>query len=125
MPLVERFLRAPRTKYPDTLAKTAHAADLRAVSGKLTIGSGPNRLELYPLRGETSERQMMVYFPEHRLLYGSDPFQQMDGKFFYPQTVWELKSAVEREHLQVDRFFMMHIPPGPWSGVVKTVQEAD
>lgn len=126
VPLIERFVHAARTRYPDSLAKAAHAADLRAVSGKITIGSGPNRMELYPLRGESSERQMMVYFPEHKLLYGSDPFQQMeDGKFFYPQTVWELKSAVEREHLQVDRFFMMHIPPTPWSAVVKVVQEAE
>jgi flavorubredoxin len=117
---------APRTRYPDSLAKSPHAADLRAVSGKTTIGTGPNRLELYPIHGETSERQMLVYFPEHKLLYGSDPFQQLeDGKLFYPQTVYELQSAVEREHLSVDRFFMMHIGPNPWAMVLKTVQEAN
>ncbi len=126
VPLIERFLRAPRTKYPDSLVKSSHVADLRAVSGKTTIGTGPSRMELYPLHGETSERQMMVYFPEHKLLYGSDPFQQMeDGKFFYPQTVYELQNAVEREHLSVDRFFMMHIGPNPWSIVLKTVQDAN
>jgi hypothetical protein len=126
VPLIERFVRAPRTKYPDSLAKTPRTADLRAVSAKITIGNGPNRVELYPIHGETSERQMMVYFPEHKLLYGSDPFQQLeDGKFFYPQTVYELQNAVEREHLPVDRFFMMHIGPNPWSMVLKTVQEAN
>jgi hypothetical protein len=125
-PLIERFIRAPRTKYPDSLAKAARPADLRPVSAKTTIGAGPNRVELYPIHGETSERQMMVYFPEHKLLYGSDPFQQMeDGKLFYPQTVYELESAVEREHLSVDRFFMMHIGPNPWSMVLKTVQDAN
>ena len=125
VPLIERFVRAPRTLYPDALAKTSHAADLRAVSAKTVIGTGPNRLELYPIHGETSERQMMVYFPEHKLLYGSDPFQQMgDGSLFYPQTVSELQSAVEREHLTVDRFFMMHIGVNPWSMVSKTLQEA-
>jgi hypothetical protein len=126
VPLIERFVRAPRTKYPDSLAKTPRTADLRAVSAKITIGNGPNRVELYPIHGETSERQMMVYFPEHKLLYGGDPFQQLeDGKFFYPQTVYELQNAVEREHLSVDRFFMMHIGPNPWSMVLKTVQEAN
>lgn len=125
VPLIDRFVRAPRTKYPDTLAKAPRSADLHAVSGKTTVGSGPNRLELYPIHGETSERQMMVYFPEHKLLYGSDPFQQMpDGTFFYPQTVYELQNAVEREHLPVDRFFMMHIGPNPWSIVGKIVQGA-
>jgi hypothetical protein len=126
VPLIDRFLRAPRTRYPDSLAKAPRRADLRPVSAKTLIGTGANRMELYPLHGETSERQMMVYFPEHRLLYGSDPFQQMeDGKFFYPQTVYELQSAVEREHLSVDRFFMMHIGPTPWSMALKAVQEAN
>ena len=82
-------------------------------------------MELYPIRGETSERQMMVYFPEHKLLYGSDPFQQMeDGSYFYPQTVSELAAAVEREHLAVERFFMMHMGPTPWSAVSKVLQDA-
>ena len=126
VPLIQRFVKAPRTKYPDSLAKAARSADLRPVSAKTTIGSGANRLELYPIHGETSERQMMVYFPEHKLLYGSDPFQQMeDGKLFYPQTVYELKSAVEREHLPVDRFFMMHIGPNPWSMVLNVVEQAN
>jgi len=124
VPLIERFLRGQRTKYPDTLAKSPRAADLRAVSGKTTIGTGPNRLEIYPIHGETSERQMMVYFPEHKLLYGSDPFQELDGKLFYPQTVSELQNAVEREHLSVDRFFMMHIGINPWSKALEVVKEA-
>ena len=47
-----------------------------------------------------------------------------DGTFFYPQTVYELQNAVEREHLPVDRFFMMHIGPNPWSIVGKIVQGA-
>ena len=124
-PLIERFVAAPRKSYPDTLAKSARKANLNPVSGKTLIGSGPNRLELYPIHGETSERQMMVYFPEHKLLYGSDPFQQLDdGKLFYPQTVSELVSAVEREHLSVDRFFMMHIGPNSWSMATQAVQEA-
>ncbi len=80
-------------------------------------------MELYPIHGETSERQMMVYFPEHKLLYGSDPFQQSeDGKLFYPQTVSELVDAVEREHLQVEQFFMMHIGPNSWSVATQAVR---
>jgi len=125
VPLIERFLGAPRTRYPDALAKTPRPADLRPVSSKTVVGSGPNRMELYPIHGETSERQMMVYFPEHKLLYGSDPFQkQEDGTFFYPQTVYELQSAVEREHLAVERFFMMHVGPTPWPEALKAVREA-
>jgi hypothetical protein len=123
--LIQRILQAPRSKYPDALARTNTKPQLRPVTAKTVIGTGANRLELYPLHGETTERQIMVYFPEHKLLYGSDSFQKMqDGKFFYPQTMYELKNAVDREHLPVDRYFMMHIPPSPWSEVLKTVQNA-
>jgi hypothetical protein len=67
---------------------------------------------------------MMVYFPEHKLLYGSDPFQKMpDGSYFYPQTVWELVHAVEREKLAVSTFFMMHIGPTPWDDLNKTIRD--
>jgi len=125
VPLIQRFLQAPRTKYPDSLARTSTEPQLRPVTAKTTIGTGANRLELYPLHGETTERQIMVYFPDHKLLYGSDCFQKMqDGTFFYPQTMYELKNAVDREHLSVERYFMMHIPPSPWSEVLKTVQNA-
>lgn len=63
--------------------------DFRVVAGKTDVGDGPNRLELYPLGGETAERHMMVYFPEHKMLYGSDPFQRDDdGAYTPPQTVW-------------------------------------
>jgi hypothetical protein len=33
--------------------------------------------------------------------------------------------AVKREHLQVDRFFMMHIGPTPWSELGKAVSAAE
>jgi hypothetical protein len=62
------------------LANAARAANLHPVSGKTVVGTGSNRMELYPIHGETSERQMMVYFPQHKLLYGSDPFQQCSNK---------------------------------------------
>ena len=68
---------------------------------------------------------MMVYFPEHHLLYGSDPFQTLpDGTYFYPQTVTELTDAVAREHLQPERFFMMHVAPTPWTELQKAITAA-
>jgi hypothetical protein len=93
---------------------------------KTVVGTGHNRIEIYPLRGETSERQMMVFFPDLHLLYGSDPFQQMpDGSFHVPQTVTELKDAVERERLDVSKFWMMHIGLTSWSDLAKTITDAE
>jgi len=94
-PILERMIAAPHTIHPDDLQRSPRQPDFRWVHDKTSVGSGPNRLEIYPLHGETSERQMMVYFPEHRLLYGSDSFQTQGDKFFFPQEVTELMDAVK------------------------------
>jgi hypothetical protein len=126
LPILQRLVSAPRTMFPDLLANSPRPPDFHVVAEKTVLGDGPNRLELYPIRGETSERQMMVYFPAHRLLYGSDPFQKdQSGMYFYPQTVWELKHAVDREKLQVDTFFMMHMGPTPWGDLDKAATQAE
>lgn len=125
VPLIERLLGAPRAGLPDAFAKAARKPIFREVSGKVTIGTGPNRMEVIPMRGETTERQMLVYFPEHRLLYGSDAFSKLPGgTYFIPQTVSEVADVVGREHLAVERFFMMHMPLTPWQDALNELQKA-
>lgn len=124
-PILERLLAAPRTLNPDALAHSPRRAKFQIVSAKTTIGSGANRLELYPIRTETGERMMMIYFPEHRLLYGSDLLQKMpDGSFFMPQYVSEVMSAAEREKLSVERVFAMHMDAMNWTDVGAAVSKA-
>ena len=121
-PILDRVIAAPYTSRPDALERSPRKPVFHLVHDKTVLGVGVNRIEIYPIRGETSERQMMVYFPGHHLLYGSDPFQlNQDGSFFYPQTVTELMNAVTREHLNVERFFMMHIGPTPWANLAKAI----
>jgi len=125
VPILQRVISAPRTFFPDLLARAQRQPNFRAVNNKTIIGEGPNRMELYPLRGETTERQMMVYFPEHKLLYGSDAFQRdVSGAYFYPQTMWEVMHAAEREKLEVKKFFMMHVGPTDWSDLQRVVTQA-
>jgi hypothetical protein len=124
-PILRRWAAAAHTQRPDALQLKPRQPDLRLVSGKTLIGTGPNRIELYPLRGATSERQMMAWFPAHKLLYGSDPFQKTQDGYFAPQTVSELVQAVEREHLPVERFFMMHMPPTPYAELAAVQGSAD
>jgi len=124
-PILDRMIAAPHTENPDDLQRRPQRPQFRLVKEKMSLGTGTNRIEIYPLRGETSERQMMVYWPQHRLLYGSDSFQTQGDRFFFPQEVTELMDAVKREHLQVDRFFMMHIGPTPWSELGKAVSAAE
>jgi len=126
LPILQRLCSAPRASFPDALAKSPRKPDFHVVSTKTLLGDGPNRLEIYPLRGETTERQMMAYFPVHKLLYGSDAFQKTgDGSYFYPQTVWEVLHAVERENLTVSTLFMMHMGPTPWDDVGKALAKAE
>ncbi len=126
LPILERVMNAPHKSKPDAQQIAPRNPIFHLVHNKTLLESGPNRMEIYPIRGETSERQLMVFFPEHHLLYGSDPFQiNADGSFFYPQTVTELTDAVAREHLSVDEFFMMHIGPMPWADLSKAVATAE
>lgn len=120
--ILERVVDAPYTSRPDTQQDARRQLNLQMVNGKTNVGTGANRIEIYPLRGETSERQMMVYFPHHHLLYGSDVFQQGEaGGFYRIQAMAELSDAVLRHKLAVDDFFMMHMGRTRWSEVLNGI----
>jgi hypothetical protein len=125
--LLDRMVAAPHTFEPDALAgqKPALKPDWKVVAGKEVIGSGENRMELYPLRGASTERQYMVYFPEHRLLYASDTLAMNDdGSLYDPELMYEVVQAAKRANLQVDTVFAMHQAPMAWSQVVALVEKA-
>ncbi|HET9743538.1 MAG TPA: hypothetical protein VFQ00_12370 [Terriglobales bacterium] len=125
--LLDRMVAAPHTLTPDTLELTRHAhrPDWKIVAGKVTLGSGPNRMELYPLRGASTERQYMVYFPEHHLLYASDTLVLNDDNTLYdPELAYEVSQAVKREHLDVDTVFAMHQAPVAWKKVMDLLSKS-
>jgi hypothetical protein len=124
-PLLERMLKAKHTIDPDALEKTNKAPQWRVVAGKTEIGSGENRMVLYPLRGASTERQYMVYFPERKLLYASDTLVlNPDHTLYDPELMREVEQAVEREHLVVDTVYAMHESPTPWKDMVKVLNKA-
>jgi hypothetical protein len=122
-PILERLISAPHRFVPDSLARGMRRPIFRVVSRKTIIGAGPNRLEIHPIRTETGERMMMIYLPEHHLLYGSDLVQgaQPDGSFYMPQYLSELMGAVKREGLIVDTVFAMHTGPTPFDSIARAV----
>lgn len=68
---------------------------------------------------------MMVYFPEHKLLYGSDLVQQRpDGSFIMPEYLSELVEAVRREKLTISGGFAMQTGVRPWSEIEAAVAKA-
>jgi hypothetical protein len=126
-PLLDRMVSAPHTMEPDALqiSKISKAPRWKIVAKKQEIGSGTNRMELYPLRGASTERQYMVYFPEHHLLYASDTLAlNDDGTLYAPELMYEVAQAVKRENLIVDTVFAMHQGPMPWEKVLELIEKS-
>ncbi len=122
--IIEKVLSAPHKFYPDSLERNSCKANLKAISGKTNLGSGANRMEIHPFRTETGERMLMIYFPEHNLLYSSDLIQYLEKDvFFAPQYLSEVIDAVKREDLTVEYVFGMHLDKTAWSDVTKFVAE--
>jgi hypothetical protein len=123
VPILERLFSATFDTFPDRLARAPKTPRFHVVAGKTVVGSGANRLEIYPLRTVTGERQMMVYFPEHALLYTSDLFTVTpDGRVFLPQEVSEGIDAAARERLAVTRAFGMHYDVMPWTKIIESAR---
>ena len=124
-PLLERMIAAPRINFPDALALKPQKPKFKVVSDKTIIGEGTNRIEIFPVRGESGERMLMVYFPEHKLLYGGDLIQSAtaDGTFILPQYLSELADAVEREKLSIETVYAMHTDPFPWNRLTSFVEK--
>ena len=126
-PLLDWLMSAPHTIEPDALQKSKNhkAPHWKIVAKKQTIGAGANRMELYPLRGASTERQYMVYFPERHLLYASDTLAMNDdGTLYDPELMYEVAQAVKRENLNVDTVFAMHQGPMPWEKVKALIEKA-
>lgn len=126
VPILTRLAHAHFSNPPDELELHSRKPRFMPVSGKTVIGAGPTAIELYPLRGETGERQMIAYFPAQRLLYGSDPFQEdSNGRYRTTQSVSELVDAVAREGLHPQRFYLMHVAPANWSKALDSIAPAN
>ena len=122
-PLLQRLFAAWHQMPTDSSSRQMSARILRTVSAKTSIGMGRNRIELYPTRS-ISER-LVVYFPEHNLLYASDlairditaPLKRGAVSQFLP----DLINAVKREKLDVARAFSLHMPPFDWPVLVRAM----
>jgi hypothetical protein len=126
-PLLDRMINAPHTSDPDVLesSKNSKNPHWRIISEKEVLGSGENRMELYPLRGGSTERQYMVYFPEFRLLYASDTLLlKGEGTLYDPELMNEVAQAVKRAKLQVETVFAMHQAPMAWDQVMVLIEKS-
>ncbi len=107
------LLKAPHTLAPDALARAPRAPRFVPVDAKLAVGTGANRVELYPVRGAYAERMTMAYFPGHKVLYGADLVfaSRPPGSGFFRTAAIDLLRAVTREGLAVDSLFCVQPTP--------------
>lgn len=118
VPILSRLVQARFKSRPDALERQPRSPLFRPITSTTQLGKGAQRIDLYPLRGESSERQVMAYVAGQRLLYGSDVFQQgPDGAFLNAEGVAEVIEAVDREGLKPAQLVMMHLGPIPWNAV--------
>ena len=116
-PLLKKLALAEFSTQPDKQQQLKKELISRPVSEKLNFGKGANRMIIYPLNAEASEGMMMVYFPQHKLLYTSDLVQSVDpaAEPLFREYWSEILIAIEREQLDVEKIFGMHLPPTPLS----------
>jgi len=122
VPQIRRALESPHRLHPDALARQPRAAVLRPVSGRTVIGDGANRIELFPVRGESGERMMLAFLPGPGILYASDLYQT--GRGGPPEYAWEVSEVARRERLQVRTVFAMHSDPQAWEELIAVVEKA-
>ncbi len=123
-PILTRMLASPHTMRPDDLQRHPRAPHFIVVGHRISVGSGPNRLEIIPCRTAFAERQLLVYFPERRLLYTDDLFgPDGNGGWASPELVYEALSVIQREHLTPTTIFGMHYDATPFSAIVAYIKQ--
>lgn len=124
--LLTGLVSAPHLMHPDSLQRNPRTLQLLAVSHELTLGTGSNRVELFPIRTSTTSQMLMAYLPRYGLLYSSDMAQPLgkNASFLAPQYLWDLRRAVYDNHLRVQTLIGMHMSPTPWHKLIEALVKA-
>lgn len=117
VPMVRALLAAPHTQSPDSLARVRTRPTVRAVTTRLTLGTGGNAIELRPARGQNASAMVLAWLPAKRVLYASDiVIPDAFEPVFTAAYQTELVRVVQREGLPVQGYFAEHLPLTPWPG---------
>jgi hypothetical protein len=118
---------ARHTSRPDSLAKSGRHMVFHPVASKTTIGSGPNRIELYPVDvagADYGRRIVVAYLPERHLLWTSDLYSAGGEVNFVTQGTSELTAVIAQNGLTVDTIVGSHLPPTDWKKIAAAAASA-
>jgi hypothetical protein len=123
---LRRILAAPHQMVPDSLARAPRPAVISGVASRLTLGTGPNRIELMPAiepGTDYGEHMLVAYLPERRLLYASDLLATPAFEpNFVGQGTTDVAALVARDGLAVDSVVAIHILPRAWAPIADSVK---
>lgn len=126
-PLLRRLMAAPYIDHPDLLERQPRAAEFEWVDRAREIPSSRNPVLIAPIDGEWSDRMLMVWLPDQRVLYGADlVFPPPAGRtgYFMPNYLEELRDAARREGFAPEQVVAMHSAPLPWSQILEAIEKA-
>ncbi|MGB7786179.1 MAG: hypothetical protein WBL27_08775 [Salinimicrobium sp.] len=123
--LLEKLAAAEFSNHPDRQQELQKKLISKPVSAKTELGKGQNKMQIFPLNAEASEGMMMVYFPKHKLLYTTDLVQSIDpsAEPLFREYTLEILKAIDREQLEVEKIFGMHLPPTELSALKEALQQ--
>lgn len=123
MPVINDLLASKYVTSPDALERRRKVPAIVEISKNYTL-KGNVEIVLVPIRSETGDRMMMIYFPQHKLLYASDLFQNKlpNGKYFVTHYTYEVYQAIEREKLDVQTIYGMHTDMIPYADVKREME---
>jgi hypothetical protein len=123
------YVNARSVPFLTSLAKTAGATKpprFVPVAARTAIGTGANRIDLFPVGGPYAERMLMAYLPDHKVLYGADLVFMNRGPDGRPTSGFlitpaeDLRNAVAREKLDVETVFcVQNYGPFAWRDFTK------
>ena len=121
--IIKKLAAADYSTAPDRQQKLEKQVKSFAVSENMSIGQGSNRIILYPLNKESSEGMLMVYFPQHKLLYTTDLVQSIDpnAQPLFREYWLEILEAIDEQGLEVETIYGMHLAPTSLSDLKKAL----
>ncbi|MGY4396331.1 hypothetical protein ACVWZA_001511 [Sphingomonas sp. UYAg733] len=125
VPVVKALLSAPHKLRPDTLARRPQKTSIIPVSSPISLGTGPGRLTLYPIR-RASGPMLMVHLPAVEMLHTAEMVQPLGpgGALILPESLQEITDEVAVRGIKVKTMIGMHMSPTPWSWVTDALVEA-
>lgn len=122
--IIEKLLKAKYITYPDKYSNNIYKFKLHPIYQDFVQGTGSNEVTIFPLRSESGERNLILYFPKLQLVYASDLLKKDgNGDWVESQKIIELNKALVKKGFVVNDVFSMYVAKTSWKELLKNLEE--